>query len=374
MTGPDFSREKEQGGERIRLHGDWVLDHVERLEALVNAAEESSGALVLDLSGIGRMDTVGAWLVYRLHRDLCGHGHDCRITGVPDRYQPLMERMQTHDRPTETEEDRPPYFIGLAEEIGYATVTILTGFGELLAFLGLVVARLAGAVVHWRRIRLTPLVHQMEMVGFRALPIVGLISFLIGAVIVNQGAIQLAQFGAEIFVVDMVAIAQLRELGILLTAIIIAGRSGSAFTAQIGSMVLREEVDAMKVIGINPVDVLVLPRLIALVVMLPLLTFFADMIGVTGGMLMAWATLDITPGVFIQRFREAIVLSTFLVGLIKAPFFAVVISVSGCFEGLKVRGSAESVGRHTTKSVVQSIFLVIVLDALFAIFFTAIDF
>nr|WP_281500643.1 ABC transporter permease [Kordiimonas marina] len=249
----------------------------------------------------------------------------------------------------------------------------ISSLGRLLSFLGLVLIRLIGSLLNPGRLRLIPILHQMDVVGLRAMGIVGLISFLIGAVMVNQGAIQLAKFGADIFVIDMLGIAHLRELGILLTAIIIAGRSGSAFTAQIGSMKLHEEVDAMMTLGMNPIDVLVLPRLIALVICLPLLTFYADLIGIIGGALMAWVQLDITPANFFVYFRDVISIDHYWVGIIKAPFFAAVIATCGCYQGLQVEGSADALGSRTTKSVVQAIFLVIALDALFSVFFTAID-
>jgi phospholipid/cholesterol/gamma-HCH transport system permease protein len=213
------------------------------------------------------------------------------------------------------------------------------------------------------------MVFHVEEVGLNALPIVGLVSFLIGVVLAYQGAVQLRQLGAEIFVVDLIAVAVLRELGVLLTAIMIAGRSGSAFTAQLGTMKVNEEVDALRSLGLDPLEVLVLPRCIALVISLPLLTFFADLMGLLGGGLMAWIELDIGPAVFLERLRDAVSPSSFWVGIVKAPVFAVIIAVIGCYEGLQVRGSAEAVGRHTTRAVVESVFVVIVADALFSVFF-----
>jgi phospholipid/cholesterol/gamma-HCH transport system permease protein len=214
------------------------------------------------------------------------------------------------------------------------------------------------------------MVYHMQKTGLDALPIVGLLSFLIGVVMAYQGADQLQRFGAEIFTVNLVGIAVLRELGILLTAIIVAGRSGSAFTAQIGTMKVNEEVDALRTIGLDPMEVLVLPRILALVLVLPLLTFYADIMGLMGGALMAALTLDITVVQFIERLRVAVTVDTFFVGLVKAPVFAFIIAMVGCFEGLQVTSSAESVGTRTTRSVVEAIFLVIVLDALFSIFFS----
>jgi phospholipid/cholesterol/gamma-HCH transport system permease protein len=212
----------------------------------------------------------------------------------------------------------------------------------------------------------------MEEVGLNAIPIVGLMSFLIGIVLAFQGASQLQRFGAEVFVVNLVAISVLREIGVLMTAIIVAGRSGSAFTAQIGSMKVNEEVDAMQTLGLDPMEVLVLPRLFALMLTLPLLAFFADIMGLMGGALMAWIALDISPATFIERLRDAIGLWSFWAGILKAPFFAFLIAMIGCYEGFQVTGSATSVGHRTTRAVVEAIFLVIVVDAAFSIFFQVI--
>lgn len=356
----------------ISFGGVWTVFHAEAVEDKLEEAVRVRGEpLVLDLEKVERMDTLGAWLIYRLSRDLKLRHVDIRFRGLSEEYKLLLERVEANDRPCEMAPPRRNSLLTLLEDIGLGTLNALVRLGELLGFLGLIIARLAGAFRRPQRIRLTPLVYHIEQVGLRSLPIVGLISFLIGAVLLNQSAIQLRLYGAEVLVVDMLAISILRELAILLTAIIVAGRSGSAFTAQIGSMMLREEVDAMETIGLNPIDVLVLPRFLALAFILPLLTFYADMAGILGGGLMAWAQLDMTPSIFLQLFQAAVPdVRTFWVGIIKAEFFAVVIAVSGCFEGLSVKGSAESVGQHTTQSVVQSIFLIIVLDALLAIFFT----
>ncbi|MCH8860950.1 MAG: MlaE family lipid ABC transporter permease subunit [Proteobacteria bacterium] len=358
----------------ISFGGIWTVFHAGDVEdRLMEAVQLRGEPVVLDLEKVERMDTLGAWLIYRLSRDLRLKRVDTRFRGVSDEYKLLIERVGANDRPCEMAPPRRNSILTLLEDVGLGTLNSLVRLSELLGFLGLIITRLAGAFRQPQRIRVTSLVYHIEQVGLRALPIVGLISFLIGAVMVNQSAIQLRLYGAEVLVVDMLAISILRELGILLTAIIVAGRSGSAFTAQIGSMMLREEVDAMETIGLNPIDVLVLPRFLALLVVMPLLTFYADVAGILGGGLMAWAQLDMSPAVFLQFFQEAVPdIRTFWVGVIKAVFFAVVIGVSGCFEGLSVSGSAESVGQRTTQSVVQSIFLIIVLDALLAIFFTAV--
>jgi phospholipid/cholesterol/gamma-HCH transport system permease protein len=261
--------------------------------------------------------------------------------------------------------------VRLLNSLGKATVDTLLEGACLLSFFGQTVAALFRSLAHPSRLRITSLTHHIEQTCLNALPIVGLIAFLIGVVMAYQGADQLKRFGAEIFTVDLVAVSILREIGILLTAIVVAGRSGSAFTAEIGAMVVNQEVDALRTLGLDPVEVLVLPRMIALMIALPLLAFFADILGLLGGGLMAWIVLDITPGQFMTQLEAAIVPATFWVGIIKAPVFAFLIALVGCYQGLLVSGSADSVGRQTTSSVVISIFLVIVFVALFSILFWA---
>ena len=238
-----------------------------------------------------------------------------------------------------------------------------------MGFFGLIFVTAARALARPHKLRTTSLFYHMEEVGLNAIPIVGLMSFLIGIVLAFQGASQLQRFGAEVFVVNLVAVSVLREIGVLMTAIIVAGRSGSAFTAQIGSMKVNEEVDAMQTLGLDPIEVLVLPRLFALALTLPLLAFFADIMGLVGGGLMAWIALDISPATFIERLRDAVSMWSFWVGIIKAPFFAFMIAMIGCYEGFQVTGSATGVGQRTTRAVVEAIFLVIVIDAAFSIFF-----
>lgn len=360
----------------IKFHGELVIGRAAEIESqlkIFSSKKHQSSMAIVDLSGVTRADTVGAWLVHRTIKDMKKYTSKVHTRGANPEVESLLHQIAQNDKPFISPPPRLNAILTQLEDVGLATVRIVVELGNFLSFIGLVSSRLFGAIKDPSRIRVTPLVSQMENVGLKALGIIGLMSFLIGAVIVNQGAIQLRQFGAEVFVVDMLAITQLRELGILLTAIMVAGRSGSAFTAQIGSMRANEEIEAIETIGMHPIDVLVIPRLLALVLVLPILAFYADIMGLLGGGLTAWITLDISPGAFVQRFQEAVVMSTFMVGIIKAPFFAAVIALSGCFEGMSVKGSAESVGRHTTRSVVQSIFLVIVLDAVFAMFFTAID-
>ncbi|UTW55165.1 ABC transporter permease [Kordiimonas sp. SCSIO 12610] len=356
----------------ITLLGDWVLDNAQQIDKDMNkVASLCQNGAVLDCSSIQGLDTAGALLVRRYAMAVDDAG-SAILTGVLAQHKNLLDVVSACPPPAPTEPDHDPWYVTVLYELGESAFSFMNSARNLLGFIGLVLSRLFGAIFDPGRIRVIPLIHQLEVVGLKAMGIVGLISFLIGAVMVNQGAVQLAKFGADIFVIDMLGISHLRELGILLTAIIVAGRSGSSFTAQIGSMRLNEEVDAMTTLGMNTLDVLVLPRLLALLIALPLLGFYADILGIMGGIVMAWFQLDIAPANFIVYFRDVITLDHFMAGILKAPFFAIVIVVSGCYHGLAVSGSAASLGMRTTRSVVQSIFLVIVLDAFFAVFFTAI--
>jgi phospholipid/cholesterol/gamma-HCH transport system permease protein len=284
----------------------------------------------------------------------------------------MLEQVAANDRPCEIEPPAVNPLLQILARLGEGTVDALEEGAQVLSFFGHVIVALGRTLLRPGRLRFTSLVHHMEDVGLNALPIVGLISLLIGVVLAYQGASTLKQFGAEIFVVNLIGISILREIGILLTAVVVAGRSGSAFAAAIGSMVIREEVDAMRTLGLDPMEVLVLPRLLALVLTLPMLAFFADMMGLLGGAAMAWIVLDVSPAAFVSRLNDAIVLWTFWTGIIKAPFFGFLIGMIGCLEGMRVRGSAESVGRQTTRAVVTSLFLVIVVDALFSIFYSTV--
>jgi phospholipid/cholesterol/gamma-HCH transport system permease protein len=255
-------------------------------------------------------------------------------------------------------------------QIGAALDDIWSQSLNLLAFFGALSIVFLRAMIQPRRLRMNSIISHVEQTGLNAMPIVGLISFLVGVVLAYQGADQLSRFGAQVFTVNMVGISVLREMGILLTSIVIAGRSGSAFTAQIGTMKVNEEVDALETMGLDPVEVLVLPRVLALVIALPLLAFFADIMGLLGGGLMCVILIDMSFQQYLHLLQQAITLSAFWVGIIKAPVFAILISLIGCFEGLQVTGSAESVGKLTTRSVVEGIFLVIVFDAFFSIVFS----
>jgi phospholipid/cholesterol/gamma-HCH transport system permease protein len=355
----------------FRASGDWSVRNIAHLDNELrefSAAHEKGRAVVFDLSDVTRLDTAGAWVFRRMAHQ----AGDARIEGITETFQLLLQKVGDH---IEREEPKPPKgtaYQRFAGRIGAFVGKEMHEFIELLDFFGSVMRAIAGSIVIPTRLRIVPLVHHMEKAGFDALPLVCLLTFLIGGVIAQQGAAQLERFGAEIFTVNLVAIIFLREVGILLTAIIVAGRSGSAFAAEIGSMKMHQEIDAMRTLGLDPTDMLIVPRVLALVIMLPMLTFVADIMGLLGGGIAAWITLDISPGVYIERVRQASDFWTFGVGLIKAPFMALVIALVGCRCGMMVEGSAESVGQQTTQAVVRSIFLVIIIDALFAIFFTSI--
>lgn len=355
------------------LIGDWTIDRAASIDRMMQRALPvlRSGA-VIDCSRVDRLDTTGAVLIRRYSESIKSDSVII-LTNIQPHHRRLLEVITACPPPTQTAPDDLIWYQKPLADVGEATEHFFVSAGNILSFIGMILSRVISLLWHPGRLRMMPLIHQMDVVGLRALGIVGLINFIIGAVMVNQGAVQLARFGADIFVIDMLSVTHFRELGALMTAIIVSGRSGSAFTAQIGSMRLHEEVDAMHTMGMNPTDVLVLPRLLALVFVMPLLAFYADVVGMVGGMLTAWVQLNISPGNFVLYFRDIVDIDIhFLVGIIKAPFFAFVIAVSGCYHGLSVANSADSVGMHTTKSVVQSIFMVILLDSLFAVFFTAI--
>jgi phospholipid/cholesterol/gamma-HCH transport system permease protein len=294
------------------------------------------------------------------------------LVGASEAQGQLVETVR-RNLPVEAPSATPePTLADRIEALGRGTIEAGKVALALTGFLGQVIAALAATVVRPRRLRLTSVVHHMQEVGWKAVPIVALMAFLIGVVLAFQGAAQLRQFGAEVFVVDLIAISVLRELGILLTAIIVAGRSGSAFTAAIGSMKMREEIDAMRTLGLDPVVVLVVPRVLALILMLPVLGLIADISGLVGGAIMSWIELGVSPAVFQTRLVANTDVWHFAVGMIKAPFFALIIGIIGCYEGMMVEGDAESLGRLTSLSVVLSIFMVIVADAMFSIFFAVV--
>ncbi|MDU8913376.1 MlaE family lipid ABC transporter permease subunit [Aestuariicoccus sp. MJ-SS9] len=356
------------GGGPVRLSGSLTIRTVTPARAALAALPEG-GTVTLDISALARIDTAGAWLLVTLTRRLAAAGRELQITGASAEAASLMQTVEAAYPVPEAPAPHRQTLADLLERLGRQ---VMTGVGFVLAlvsYLGIFLHRLARALRHPREFRFTSLVHHCEEVGFRAVPIVALMAFLIGVVLAFQGSAQLRQFGAEVFVVDLIAISILRELGILLTSIIVAGRTASAFTAAIGSMKMREEIDAMRTLGLDPAMVLFVPRILALLLMLPILGLIADIAGLFGGALMAWIDLGISPEMFRTRLVEGTDVSHVVVGLIKAPFFALIIGVVGCHAGMQVESNAESLGRMTSNAVVTAIFAVIVADAVFSIFF-----
>ena len=318
----------------------------------------------IDLSGVDRIDTVGAWLVHRTVRD-----RGATVTGATPDVENLLEQVADADRESEV---RRPKKAGAIAELGAWAIQFGRTFAGLLGFFGATLIGLAAVISHPRRFRYNALVQQFDVVGVRALGIIGLMSFLIGIVIGQQGAVQLQQFGAEVYTINLIGRITVRELGPLMTAIMVAGRSGSAFAAQIGTMKITEEVDAMRTIGVSPVEALVVPRILATIFVMPLLAFWAMLTAIIGGGVFCWVGLEIPPLTYIQRISEVVPATDLWVGLIKAPVFGFIIALAGCFQGMLVANDSEQVGLKTTAAVVQSIFLVIVLDAVFAVFFSSI--
>ncbi|WP_377291005.1 ABC transporter permease [Rhizobium sp. SG2393] len=357
------------------LSGDWRHTQAPALARELKSMPQQDGPAVIDLSGVTGIDTSGAWLIRRLMAGLGGKDAGVTLEAGDSRYADFIEALPERLPEPKTEgKGPPPLYERILSPIGRAVVS---SWQDLIAAMYILGSAVRGAQLKLGRgSGLSPaaIVNQIDRMGVQAVPIILLMSFLIGAIIAQQGAFQLRYFGAEVFVVDLVGILQLREIGVLLTAIMIAGRSGSAITAEIGSMKMREEVDALKVMGLSPIGVLVFPRLVALTIVLPLLTILANFAALAGAALVSWAYSGITFATFLSRLQEAVDISSVLAGMIKAPFMALIIGVVSAVEGLKVGGSAESLGKHVTASVVKSIFVVILIDGLFAMFYAAIDF
>ncbi len=319
----------------------------------------------LDLSGVTEIDTVGAWIVWRVSAD-----KDAEITGASEKAERLIAAVKGASASSEISPHRLPLLERVPDAVGLLVSTTAHGSVGILSFLGSTIIALGTLIRHPSRFRIKALVRQLELVGVSALGIIGLMSFLIGIVIAQQGAVQLRQFGAEIYTINLTGRLSMRELGVLMTAIMVAGRSGSAFAAQIGTMKLTEEIDAMRTIGVSPVEALVIPRVLAAVLMMPLLGFYAAVCAIIGGAFLASVTLEIPFFTFLARIQEVVPLHDVWVGMIKAPMFGLIIAIAGCYQGMQVQGNAEEVGLRTTMAVVQAIFMVIVLDAFFAVFFT----
>jgi phospholipid/cholesterol/gamma-HCH transport system permease protein len=351
-----------EGGDAFRCVGSLTIARAASTQRELAAAPDP---LTIDLSGVEKMDTVGAWIIYRTVRD-----RGARVVGANDDVKGLLDQVAEADRPARIRPDERSAPLRTLDELGEWVSEAGATFVGLLGFLGSVLVAFAAILRRPKRLRINAVVHRFDLVGVRALGIIGLMTFLIGIVVGQQGAVQLEQFGAEVYTINLIGRITVRELATLMTAIMVAGRSGSAFAAQIGTMKITEEVDAMRTIGVSPVEALVIPRILAAVVMMPLLAFYAMIMSLLGGGIYVWADLGIPPLTYIQRLQEVVPISDLWVGLIKAPVFGFIIALAGCFNGMLVQGNSEEVGTKTTAAVVQSIFMVIILDAVFAIFFS----
>jgi phospholipid/cholesterol/gamma-HCH transport system permease protein len=364
-------------GDRVALAatGAWTADAAVALESLVEDTVrryQAARRVDIDLARLERLDTFGAWLIERLTRTFAARGSTARIVNLTDADRGLIEEVRLVNRTPPRAGRSDNHVVVVLDAIGRAIAEIGGSLLLIAQLFGAVTTAIAGTIVHPARLRFTSTIHHLERVGWRAVPIILLSTFLIGAIIAQQGIFHFRTFGAEVFVVDMVGILVLREVGVLIVCVMVAGRSGSAYTAELGAMKMREEIDALRTMGLDPVEVLVLPRIVALVIAVPLLTFLGSMAALYGAGLVCWLYGGMTPEIFLERLRQAIWVQTFAVGMIKAPFMALTIGLVACVEGFNVDGSAASLGLKTTASVVKSIFLVIVLDGFFAMFFASI--
>jgi phospholipid/cholesterol/gamma-HCH transport system permease protein len=372
---PGFTSVQSASAQQLKLSGSWVISAplLEARAAELASSAQQSTSVIIDLSQLAAIDTAGAWLIDRLRCQLASNGADVRLTGTRKEHELLLSAA--HYRQFEKTPDHGIHgLVDLLAAMGESIADFARDLYKGIAYLGEVMVSVFRLATHPARIRTTSVVYHIDNFAFRALPIIMLINFLVGCIVAQQGIFQLQRFGAATFAVDLIGILVLRELAVLLTSIMVAGRSGSAITAELGSMKMREEIDALRVMGLDPIEVLIVPRLLALLIALPLLTFVADIAALFGGLLVTWFYGGISPDVFVERLQNVIKLNTFLVGIIKAPFMALVIAMISAIEGMAVQGSAESLGRRVTSSVVKSIFMVIVVDGLFAMFFAAVKY
>ena len=364
-------------GDRLDLAaaGSWTAENAQALEPLINAATRSKSpvrSIAIDTAQLEHLDTYGAWLLERALRTWNSQGCDARLVGLREDYRGLFDKVHAGTQKLTPEPRRRNIITTTLESVGMTMVAVGADLLLFAQMIGSLIVASGRVLRHPSTFRLTSMVNHLERVGWQAVPIILLITVLIGAILAQQGIFHFRKFGADIYVVDMVGVLVLREVGVLIVCIMVAGRSGSSYTAELGAMKMREEIDALRTMGFDPVEVLILPRVIALILAVPIPTFVGSMAALYGGGFVSWLYGGIEPPVFLSRMREAISVETFEVGILKAPFMALVIGVVACVEGLQVQGSAESLGEQTTNSVVKSIFLVIVLDGVFAMFFASI--
>ena len=374
-AGTLISGQSRGDGLDLAAAGSWTAEYANTLELQVDAATRTNSqvrSVAIDVARIDRLDTFGAWLLERAIRSWTSQGCQIRLVGLRDDYRGLFEKVRAGTHVLTPEPPRPNTIIESLERIGRSMAGVGGDFVILVQMVGAVMVAVRRVALRPWTFRLTSMINHLERVGWQAVPIILLITVLIGAILAQQGIFHFRKFGADIYVIDMVGVLVLREVGVLIVCIMVAGRSGSSYTAELGAMKMREEVDALRTMGFDPIEVLILPRIVALVIAVPILTFLGSMAALYGGGMVSWAYGGIEPPVFLSRLQEAISVETFEVGILKAPFMALVIGIVACVEGLQVQGSAESLGEQTTNSVVKSIFLVIVLDGVFAMFFASI--
>ena len=361
----DFSVQESGGRTTIVVEGPLLVSTIAALDRKLRDLE--GPVQEVDLSGAAPVDTVGAWTIFRFAQE-----QNARISGASEQAEVLLNAVETSASEADVTPPRGGFWTRVAGNVGEKVFDFGSGAKQYVAFFGAMMMAFGNVVIHPSRFRGKALVRQIELVGVNSLPIIGLMSFLIGIVIAQQGAVQLQQFGAEVLTVNLVGRITLRELGVLMTAIMVAGRSGSAFAAELGTMKLTEEIDAMRTIGVSPMEALVVPRILAAVLMMPLLGFFASVMAIIGGAVIGELMLGIPFLTFLRRIQEVVPLYDLYVGMVKAPIFGLILALAGCYQGMQVKGNAEEVGQRTTQAVVQAIFMVIVLDAFFAVFFTEI--
>ena len=373
---PQLERSVGEGRLALTAKGSWTARNAETLDPLIGSFEAQALAparnVIIDIGEIDALDTYGAWLIERLMRHYSASGRQVQLTGVAERYRDLIHEIHDVNRHPAEGKPRENSLLVTIESVGESTANVGSDLLELLEMFGALFRAFLRTLINPRRLRLTSTVHHLDRVGWQAVPIILAFTFLIGAIIYQQSTFYFRKFGAEDYAINFAGILVLRELGVLLVSIMVAGRSGSSYTAELGTMKMREEIDALYTMGLDPVEVLILPRVLALVIAVPALTLVGDLSALYGGGIVAYFYAGMSPHVYLTRLKDAVSLTQFKVGMIKAPFMALVTGAVAACEGMKVKGSAESLGLKTTASVVKSIFLVIVIDGLFAIFYTSI--